>query len=241
MNQPMNQPMNPPMTRTLSLEEQAKVERSFITRTFLWMTLGLLTTAVVAFVVTSSPTLLQILYGTPFVMWGLFIGQIALVIALSVAVNKLSPVIATLIFFAYAALTGVTFSSILLVYTASSVASTFVVTAGMFGILTIIGMGTKVDLTAIGTLAFIGLFGVILMSLVNLFLQSETLYWLISIVGVIIFVVLIARDAQRLKQMATQVDPNSEQAQRASILGALTLYLDFINLFIFLLRILGRR
>jgi FtsH-binding integral membrane protein len=102
-------------------------------------------------------------------------------------------------------------------------------------------MSTKVDLTAIGTLAIIGLVGVILMSLVNLFLQSETLYWIISILGVIIFVILIARDTQRLKQMATQVEPNSEQGQRASIMGALTLYLDFINLFIFLLRILGRR
>ena len=233
MNQPMNQP--------ISLANQAQAERSFITRTFLWMTLGLLVTAVVAFVVASSPTLRQFIYGNTFVIWGLFIAQIALVISLSVAVNKLSPVIATLIFFAYAALTGVTFSSILLVYTASSVASTFVVTAGMFGILTIIGMGTKMDLTAIGTLAFIGLIGVILMSLVNFFLQSETLYWVISIAGVIIFVALIARDAQRLKQMATQVDPNSEQGQRASIMGALVLYLDFINLFLFLLRILGRR
>jgi hypothetical protein len=237
----MNQPINAPMTRNMSLEEQAKVERSFLTRTFLWMTLGLLTTAVVAFVVATSPTMLQFIYGTPLVIWGLFIGQIVLVIALSVAVHKLSPVIATLIFFGYAALTGVTFSSLLLIYTPSSIASTFVVTAGMFGILTIIGMSTKVDLTAIGTLAIIGLVGVILMSLVNLFLQSETLYWIISILGVIIFVILIARDTQRLKQMATQVEPNSEQGQRASIMGALTLYLDFINLFIFLLRILGRR
>jgi hypothetical protein len=237
----MNQPINAPMTRNMSLEEQAKVERSFLTRTFLWMTLGLLTTAVVAFVVATSPTMRQFIYGTPLVIWGLFIGQIVLVIALSVAVHKLSPVIATLIFFGYAALTGVTFSSLLLIYTPSSIASTFVVTAGMFGILTIIGMSTKVDLTAIGTLAIIGLVGVILMSLVNLFLQSETLYWIISILGVIIFVILIARDTQRLKQMATQVEPNSEQGQRASIMGALTLYLDFINLFIFLLRILGRR
>ncbi len=233
--------MNQPMNQSISLADRAQAERSFITRTFLWMTLGLLITAVVAFVVASSPTILKFIYGNPFVVWGLFIAQIALVVSLSVAVNKLSPIVATLIFFAYAALTGVTFSSILLVYTASSVASTFVVTAGMFGVLTIIGMGTKMDLTAIGTLAFIGLIGVILMSLVNFFLQSETLYWIISIAGVIIFVALIARDAQRLKQMATQVDANSEQGQRASIMGALVLYLDFINLFLFLLRILGRR
>lgn len=237
----MNQPLNTPMIRNISLEEQAKLERSFLTRTFLWMSLGLVITAVVAAVTANSETLLRLIYGNPWVMWGLLIAQFAVVITLTVAVNKLAPMIATLIFFGYAALTGLTFSSILLVYTASSVASTFVVTAGMFGVLVIIGMTTKMDLTGIGTLAFIGLLGIILMSLVNFFLQSETLYWIISIAGVIVFVVLIARDAQRLKQMATQLDPNSDQASRASILGALSLYLNFINLFLFLLRILGRR
>lgn len=160
---------------------------------------------------------------------------------LSVAINKLAPALATLIFFAYAALTGLVFAPLLLYYTASSVASTFVVTAGVFGILTIIGMSTRVDLTAVGTLAFVGLIGIILMSLVNFFMQSETLYWIISILGVVVFVVLIARDAQRLKRMSIQVDPQSDQAARASIMGALSLYLNFINLFIFLLRILGRR
>lgn len=237
----MNQPLNTPMIRNISLEEQAKLERSFLTRTFLWMSLGLVITAVVAAVTANSETLLRLIYGNPWVMWGLLIAQFAVVITLTVAVNKLAPMIATLIFFGYAALTGLTFSSILLVYTASSVASTFVVTAGMFGVLVIIGMTTKMDLTGIGTLAFIGLLGIILMSLVNFFLQSETLYWIISIAGVIVFVVLIARDAQRLKQMATQLDPNSDQASRSSILGALSLYLNFINLFLFLLRILGRR
>lgn len=241
LNQPMNPPMNPPMGRTLSLEEQAKLERSFLTRTFLWMTLGLLITAVVAFVTVSSQTLLSLIYGTPFVMWGLFIAQIGLVVFLSVAVNKMAPAIATLVFFGYAALTGLVFAPLLLYYTKSSVASTFVITAGVFGILTIIGMSTRVDLTAIGTLAFVGLIGILLMGVVNIFLQSPALYWVISILGVIVFVVLIARDAQRLKRMATQLDPGTDQAARASVMGALALYLDFINLFIFLLRILGRR
>ncbi|RIK32092.1 MAG: hypothetical protein DCC52_05380 [Chloroflexi bacterium] len=225
----------------MSFEEQARVERTFLTRTYLWMTLGLLTTAVVAGVTANSETLLRLIFGTPFVMWGLFFAQLGLVMVLSVAINKLAPALATLIFFAYAALTGLVFAPLLLYYTASSVASTFVVTAGVFGILTIIGMSTRVDLTAVGTLAFVGLIGIILMSLVNFFMQSETLYWIISILGVVVFVVLIARDAQRLKRMSIQVDPQSDQAARASIMGALSLYLNFINLFIFLLRILGRR
>ncbi len=229
------------MNQPISIADRAQVERSFITRTFLWMTLGLITTGVVAYVVASSETLINFVFGNPWVTMGLLIAQVFVVITLTVAVNKMAPAIATLIFLGYAALTGLTFSTILLYYTAESVASTFVVTAGMFGILSIIGMSTKVDLTGIGTLALIGLVGVILMSLVNIFLQSTALYWLISVVGVIIFVVLIARDAQRLKQMATQLEGNSDQAARASILGALALYLDFINLFLFLLRFLGRR
>ncbi|MBI4672873.1 MAG: Bax inhibitor-1/YccA family protein [Chloroflexi bacterium] len=229
------------MNQPISIAERAQVERSFLTRTFLWMTLGLLVTSVVAYVVASSETLLALIFGNPVLLFGLVIGQIVTVLVLSFAVTRISPILATLLFFLYAALTGLTFSSILLVYTAESVASTFVVTAGMFGILTIIGMSTQVDLTGLGILAFIGLIGVILMSIVNFFVQSTVLYWIISVIGVIIFVVLIARDAQRLKQMATQLDPNSDQGARASIMGALALYLDFINLFLFLLRFLGRR
>lgn len=232
MNQPMNQP--------LSIANQAEVERNFLTRTFLWMTIGLVITAVVALVVSRSETLLAFVFGNPWITMGLLLAQIIAVVILSVAVNKMAPAIATLIFFGYAALTGLTFSTILLYYTAESVASTFVVTAGMFGILTIIGMSTKVDLTKIGIIAFVGLIGIILMSIVNFFLQSTALYWIISVAGVIIFVVLIARDAQRLKKMATQLDPNSDQAARASILGALSMYLNFINLFLFLLRFTGR-
>jgi uncharacterized protein len=225
----------------LSLADQQQAERSFLTRTFLWMTLGLIVTAVVASVTASSEALLQLIYGNPFGMFGLLIAQVGVVLVLSVAINRLSPIIATLMFIGYAALTGVVFSSILLYYTTESVASTFVVTAGMFGILSIIGLSTKVDLTAIGTLAFIGLIGIILMSLANIFLQSTGLYWIISVLGVIIFVALIARDAQRLKKMATQLDANTDQGARASIMGALALYLDFINLFLFLLRFMGRR
>jgi FtsH-binding integral membrane protein len=229
------------MNQQLSIAQQSEAQRSFLTRTFLWMTLGLVVTAVVAVVVASSPTITELVFGNPWIMFGLLFAQLGVVIFLSVAIGRLNPVVATLVFLGYAALTGVVFSTLILYYTAESIASTFVVTAGLFGILSIIGLTTKVDLTAVGTLAFIGLIGVILMSLVNIFLQSTTLYWIISVLGVIVFVVLIARDAQRLKQMSTQLDVNSDSGARASVMGALQLYLDFINLFLFLMRIMGRR
>lgn len=234
--------MNQSFNRQVAITPQsAEMERSFITRTFLWMTLGLLVTAGVAFVVAASPTLVDIIYGNRWLTLGLLVSQLVAVIVLSLAITRLPPVVATLIFIGYAALTGLTFSFIFLYYTATSIASTFVVTAGVFGILTIIGMSTKVDLTGIGTLAFVGLIGIILMSVVNMFLNSGPLYWIISAAGVIIFIALIARDAQALKRMATQIDVNSDQGARASIMGALRLYLDFINLFLFLLRFMGRR
>lgn len=237
MNQ-MNQPLN---RQIVTSPVSAEMERSFMTRTFLWMVLGLLTTAVVSVVVSQSETLQTLIFGNPLIFWGLLIAPLLMVVFLSVAINRVSPIVATLVFLAYAALLGLSLSPIILLYTTESVASTFVVTAGLFGILAIVGMTTKVDLTAIGTLAFIGLIGIILMSVVNIFLQSSTLYWVVSVAGVIIFVALIARDSQRLKRMASQVDVNSDQGARASIMGALQLYLDFINLFLFLLRFMGRR
>lgn len=238
----MNMNMNRNVSQDLSLAQQSESQRSFLTRTYLWMTLGLLVTGVVAFVTATSPALLELIFSSPAIIIGLVIAQLAVVLVLSFAISRMPPAIATLIFFGYAALTGLTFSTILLVYTGESIASTFVVTAGLFGILSIIGMSTNYDLTGLGTLAFIGLIGVLLMSLVNFFLQSQPLYWIISVVGVIIFVVLIARDAQILKRMsAGGLDVNSDQGARASILGALRLYLDFINLFLFLLRFMGRR
>ncbi|HZQ06024.1 MAG TPA: Bax inhibitor-1/YccA family protein [Anaerolineae bacterium] len=234
----MNQQLS---NQPLSLTQQSEAERSFLTRTFLWMALGVLVTAVVAEVISLSPSLFELIYGNEAILFGLLFAQLIVVLVLSVAINRMSPLIATLIFFGYAALMGLTFASILRVFTTDSIASTFVVAGGMFGILTIIGMSTNYDLTKIGVLAFVGLIGIILMSLLNFFLQSEALYWLISIAGVIIFVALIARDAQYLKRMATQIDVNSDQGARASIFGALRLYLDFINLFLFLLRFMGRR
>lgn len=229
------------MNQQYSIAQQEQAIKSFLPRVYIWMTLGLLVTAAVAWTTYNSAAIQDIVFGNPIVTIGLFIAQIVLVVALSAAISRLNPAIALLIFFAYSALTGLVFSSIFLVYTGTSIASTFVATAGMFGVMSIIGMTTGMDLTKIGNIAFMALIGIIIASVVNFFLQSEALYWIISVVGVLVFIALIARDSQRLKVMAAQVDASSEQGQKASIMGALVLYLDFINLFLFLLRLFGNR
>lgn len=234
---------NTPMmtNNTMNVAQVESQVRSFLTRTYLWMTLALLVTGVTAFVTANSPAIQSLIFGNSWTWLVLIIVQFGVVIALSAAISKMSPIVATIVFFLYAALTGVVFSVLVFSYTATSIASTFVVTGGLFGIMAIYGLTTHRDLTAVGTLGFMALIGIILMSLVNIFLRSETVYWIISIVGVLIFVGLIAYDNQKLRRMATQVDANSDQGQKASILGALALYLDFINLFLFLLRLMGRR
>lgn len=224
----------------MSVSQVELTQRTFIQRTYLWMALALLVTAVISYVTASSETLLNLIFGNGIVLIGLVVAQLVAVIALSWLLNRISPIIATLLFFGYAALTGLVLASIFLIYTEASIASTFVVTAGMFGIMSIYGLSTNRDLTSIGNIAFMALIGIILASLVNIFLNLEALYWIVSILGVLIFVGLTAYDAQKLKRMATEVDPNSEAGQKASILGALRLYLDFINLFLFLLRFMGR-
>ena len=229
------------MNQQISIAQQEQAIKSFMPRVYLWMFAALLVTAVVAWTTFGSEALQNLFFGNPFITIGLFIVQIALVIALSAAISRLSAPVAMVIFFAYAALTGVVFSSIFLVYTGTSIASTFVATAGMFGVMSIIGLTTGMDLTRIGNIAFMALIGIIIASLINFFLQSEALYWIISVVGVLVFIALIARDTQKLKNLAYQTDVNSEQGSKASIMGALVLYLDFINLFLFLLRLFGNR
>jgi FtsH-binding integral membrane protein len=229
------------MNQQLSIQQQEQALRSFLPRVYLWMLLALLVTAVVAWTVYNSTSLTEFFFVNPWITLGLFVMQLVLVIALSAAISKLSPIVATLIFFGYAALNGIVFSSIFVAYELGSVATVFVAAAGMFGIMSIVGLTTGMDLTKIGNLAFMALIGIIIAGLINLFLRSEALYWVISIVGVLVFIVLIARDTQKLKQMAAQTVANSEQGQKSSLMGALILYLDFINLFLFLLRIFGRR
>jgi len=213
---------------------------SFLTRAYGWMTIGLLVTAIVAFLVVRSEALLSLVFGSRLTLITLVIAQIGLVVFLSARVHRLTTATAAGLFLLYSALTGLTLSVVLLVYTAASIASVFVITGLTFAAMTVYGLTTGRDLTAWGSLLLMGLIGVILASVVNLFLGSSTLDWVISLAGVVIFVGLTAYDAQKLKDLATEVEGTPE-AGRLAILGALTLYLDFVNLFLFLLRLLGQR
>jgi uncharacterized protein len=212
---------------------------TFLRAVYGWMCVGLGITAVVAYSIASSPALVQALVMNRLLLLGLFVGQLALVFYLSARVDRVSPSTATLLFVGYAALTGVTLSVILIAYTGASVATTFVVTAGMFGALAIYGSTTSRSLAGAGQFLFMGLIGLVLASVVGMFWQNDALQFLISVVGVIVFTGLTAWDAQRLKQMALAV-PQGQLGSYA-IVGALSLYLDFINLFLFLLRFLGNR
>ncbi len=174
--------------------------------------------------------------------FGLIIAQLALVFVLSGMVQRLSAGMATTLFMLYSALTGLTLSSIFIAYTYSSIASTFVVTGGMFGAMSLYGYTTKRDLSGFGSMLFMGLIGIVLASLVNLWLKSEALMWAVTYIGVVLFVGLTAYDTQKLKNIGEQIDTrDSATLRKYSILGALTLYLDFINLFLMLLRIMGNR
>jgi len=204
------------------------------------MMAGLLVTAAVASFVFNSTALSSLIFGNPLIFFGLFIVEIVAVVGLSAGINRLSPAAATAIFMGYAALNGLTLSAIFLAYTQASLTSTFFVTAGTFGAMSLYGYTTKRDLTTVGNIAIMALIGLLIASIVNIFLHSAALYWVITYAGVLIFVALTARDTQKIKNLATQVNDESS-AGRIAVLGSLILYLDFINLFIFLLRIFGVR
>jgi FtsH-binding integral membrane protein len=220
--------------------EAARAERvgAFLRAVYLWMCVGLAVTALVALYV-SGTTWSMTIARNPWLLMGLFIVQLGVVITLSAGVSRLSPGTATLLFLGYSALTGVTFSFILLVYTGQSIATTFFVTAGMFGALALYGTTTARSLAGWGQFMFMGLIGVILASLVGIFWHSNALQFLITFAGVIVFTGLTAYDAQRLKLMALAV-PESSVGSYA-IAGALSLYLNFVNLFLMLLRLSGGR
>jgi FtsH-binding integral membrane protein len=200
---------------------------------------GLLVTSLTAFVVASSPALIEAVILNRMVFWVLILAQLGLVFFLSARVEHMAPTTAAGLFILYSALTGVTASVILLVYSGSSIASTFVITAGMFGALAVFGTITRKDISGWGSFLFMGLIGLILASIVGIFWQNDALQFVISIIGVFIFTGLTAYDAQRLKHMALAL-PDGRVGSFA-VVGALSLYLDFINLFFFLLRLLGGR
>jgi FtsH-binding integral membrane protein len=218
----------------------AGVVSRFFNVVFAWMAAGLALTAVVAWYISTRPDLVQQVFRGP-VLIGLVIAQLALVFTISAAVNKLSPGVATALFMLYSALTGLTLSSIFLIYSLPSITGAFIATAGTFGAMSVYGMVTKRDLTRLGSILFMALIGLILASLVNMFFRSSALYWIVTYAGVLIFVGLTAYDTQRLKAVAVATANDPRMAARYAVNGALMLYLDFINLFMLLLRIMGDR
>lgn len=228
--------------RSESIVQARSGLQTYMAQVYGWMTVGLMLTAFIAWYAANSSAFMELLYTNRIFFFGLVIAQLAVVFVLSGLVNRLSAGVMTTLFMLYSVLTGLTLSSIFIIYTASSIASTFVVTGGMFGVMSLWGYTTKRDLSGWGNMLFMALIGIILASLVNFWLKSEALMWAVTYIGVVVFVGLTAYDTQKLKNIGEQIDVrDSSNLRKYSILGALTLYLDFINLFLMLLRILGNR
>jgi len=220
--------------------EHALVQNEFVRRVYNWMALGLAVTAITALYLAASGLAVSLL-SSPGTLLVLVLAELGIVIALSAAIGRLQSSTAMLMFFAYAFLNGLTLSVIFLVYTKTSIAGTFFVTAGTFAAMSIYGYTTEKDLTSMGSFMMMALIGVIIASVVNFFLRSPAIYWIITYAGVAIFVGLTAYDAQQIKAMSAAGFSGSEDERKGAVIGALRLYLDFINLFLLLLRIFGRQ
>ncbi len=219
---------------------RAEVLNVFMRGVYQWMGGGLLVTAIMAYLVASSQPLLQFIYGNMLVFWGLIIGELVLVFVLSGAIQRLSAGAASGLFLLYSALNGATLSFIFLAYTQASIVRTFVVCAAMFGAMSLYGLTTKRDLTSFGSFLFMGLIGILIASVVNIFMKSSVMDFVISGIGVLVFTGLTAYDTQKLSLMGESLPADDATAvRRGTILGALSLYLDFINLFLMLLRLFG--
>ena len=226
---------------TISSDAVAAEQQRFMVKVYNWMTIGLAVTGIMAFYVANTETMLQLIIGNQFMVIILMFAQLGLVFYLAGWVANMSASLATGVFMLYAGLNGLTFSLIFLIYTTSSITSAFLVTAGTFAVMSLYGYATKKDLTSWGSFLFMGLVGIIIASFVNLFMQSEMIYWITTYAGVLIFVGLTAYDTQKIKNMNVIGNEGTEEDHKEAIIGALTLYLDFINLFLMILRIIGDR
>ncbi len=238
---PQYQPLNNPPFSAISISAE---NARFMSRVYGWMTAGLCLTGAVAWNVSGSPELIHDIFGNRLLFWGLIIAQLGAVAALGWAINKISALTATLIYFIYAGLTGLTLSAIFLVYTSSSIAEVFGVTAFGFAGLSGVGFLTKRDLGPVGAFCTMGLFGMVGFALISMFfpsLMGGTGSFVFAIVGIIVFAGLTAYDTQKIKAMNVAGEQGTEMGRKKAIFGALTLYLDFINLFLSLLRLMGRR
>jgi FtsH-binding integral membrane protein len=225
--------------------------RAFFNRVYGWMAGGLALTAAIAWFVGNNQAIQQVIFGNSFVFVILIVAEFGLVIGLSRAIARMSPQTAGLLFLTYAAVNGIVLSSIFMVYATGDITMAFVASAGMFLAMSLIGSATHMDLSKIGNIALFGLFGIIAMSIINIFTKSSGLDFLISIIGIVVFLALTAWDTQKLRRMALNLDPTGDnpitmaggnpQAEKAAVIGALSLYLDLINLFLFVLRFFGGR
>jgi len=232
-----------PQSPSLGALDLAEGLRLAMRRVYLWMAIGLFVTAGVALTVVSSEPLLRLIVLNRAVFFGAIIGEFVVVLALSALVNRMSPAMAALMFFFYATLNGATMSIIFLVYTSSSIAFSFFAAGAMFAAMSIVGYTTQTDLSKFGSLLMMGLLGLIIASVVNLFFASSLLYWIISYAGIALFVGLTAYDTQWIKNATARAltAGDTQLEGRVGVMGALRLYLDFINLFLMILRVAGGR
>ena len=221
--------------------EMSAVFPALMRKVYLWMALALVITGLTAYFVATNETLLTMLVTNQILFWGLAIAELGLVIGLTAAINKLSLTTATLMFVIYSVINGATMSFIFLAYTASSITNVFFITAGTFAAMAAFGYFTKTDLSSMGKYLVMAIIGIIIASIVNIFTKSEGLTVILNYLGVLVFVGLTAYDSQKIKEMLLAAPDAGEGAQKVALLGALSLYLDFINLFLYLLRILGSR
>ncbi|MGL9735989.1 MAG: Bax inhibitor-1/YccA family protein [Symbiopectobacterium sp.] len=216
--------------------------QAYMAQVYGWMTCGLLLTAFVSWYAAQSSAIMSFVFSSWITFFGLIIAQLGLVFVISGMVQRLSSSVATGLFMLYSALTGLTLSCIFILYSGQSIASTFVITAGMFGAMSLYGYTTKRDLSGLGSMLFMCLIGIVLASLVNIWLKSDAFMWAVTYIGVLVFVGLTAYDTQKLKNIGEQLSADDRDSFRKyAIAGALTLYLDFINLFLMLLRIFSNR
>ena len=227
--------------RTVGRSDAQVSESNFISQVYMWMSAGLILSAFSALWLVTQPALMRLIFGNTLILIGLVVCEFALVIWLSRGLIKMGDGQATFLFCLFSVINGLTLAGIFVVYTGGSIMTTFAITAGTFFFFSVYGMTTKRDLTSIGYLAMMGLIGVIIASIVNMFLKSTALMWITTFIGIAVFIGLIAYDTQKLKAMHAMGFESAEMKKKIALLGALRLYLDFVNLFILLLRIFGRR
>ena len=221
--------------------EMSEAFPALMRKVYVWMSLALLITGMTAYYVTTNQVIMNAILTSRVLLYGLFAVELALVIIVSAAINRLSVLTATLMFLLYSVLNGATLSVIFLVYQLSSIATVFFITASTFGTMALIGYTTKKDLSSIGRILTMSLIGLVIATLVNIFIKSDGLTMILSYIGVLVFVGLTAWDSQKIKQMLRQATDVDDGTKTIALLGALSLYLDFVNLFLYLLRIFGRR